>query len=395
MWPASAPDRAASAPPVPVPAAPQAVPAEPAATAAGARIRIGFVSAFFRDGTVGRYFESWLTDLPPARFEVHVYCLNGAQDALTARVCAAAHAVRHWAALPPSRMAAMLAADALDVLVYPELGMDARTFALATQRLADRQCAAWGHPVTTGLREIDVYFTAEAMEPPGAQAHYRERVVGLPGLGTRYAMPVAPVDATRARFGLPADAPLLLCPQSLFKIHPDNDALFAEVLAAAPHARLVLFEGRHPAITARYLARLDAALSAAGIDRPQRVSVLPQCGHADYLRLNTLCAAMLDTRHWSGGNTSLDALACALPIVTLPGNLMRGRQSAAMLEIVGVEDTIARDESHYVELAARLAADRAWRDALAVRIAAGRARLFDDPRPVAALARALEALVDA
>ena len=47
-------------------------------------------------------------------------------------------------------------------------------------------------------------------------------------------MPEVPVDATRERFGLPEDARLLLCPQSLFKVHPDNDALFARVLDAVP-----------------------------------------------------------------------------------------------------------------------------------------------------------------
>jgi CRISPR-associated protein Csy1 len=44
--------------------------------------------------------------------------------------------------------------------------------------------------------------------------------------------------------------------------------------------------------------------------------MLPQCAHDDYLRINTLCDAMVDTLHWSGGNTSLDALACGLPIVS-------------------------------------------------------------------------------
>lgn len=45
---------------------------------------------------------------------------------------------------------------------------------------------------------------------------------------------------------------------------------------------------------------------------------------------------MLDSLHWSGGNTTLDALASGLPIVTLPGEFMRGRQTAAMLNLIGV-----------------------------------------------------------
>jgi CRISPR-associated protein Csy1 len=174
---------------------------------------------------------------------------------------------------------------------------------------------------------------------------------------------------------------LFLCPQSLFKIAPDDDALFACALAAVPAARLVLFEGRHPTLTARYLDRL----AGAGIAR-DRLIVRPQCRHDVYLQMNIACTAMLDTRRWSGGNTSLDAIACGLPIVTLPGRFMRARQSAAMLALAGVEELIARDAEDYVRIAARLVSEPAWRESLAARLRAGRARVFDDPAPVRALA---------
>ena len=362
------------------------------ARAEAPRIRVGFVSAFFRDGTAGRYFEHWITGLARDRFEVHVYHLAPGSDALTQRIAARADAFHHCLRWRPAQLAARLRSDALDVLVYPELGMDATTFAVGALRLAPVQCAAWGHPVTTGLPTIDRYFTAAAMEPEHAESHYREALERLPGLGTRYAMPRAPGDGTREAFGLPPDAPLLLCPQSLFKIHPANDALFARVLAAASRAQLVLFEGRHHALTAAYLARLDRALDAQGVARTGRVHVLPQCAHDDYLRINTLCEAMLDTLHWSGGNTSLDAIACGLPIVTLPGAHMRGRQSAGMLQLIGVPDSIAADADDYVRIATRVVRERAWRATLAQRIERNRAMLFDDPAPVDAFAAALERL---
>jgi predicted O-linked N-acetylglucosamine transferase (SPINDLY family) len=94
---------------------------------------------------------------------------------------------------------------------------------------------------------------------------------------------------------------------------------------------------------------------------------------------------MLDTLHWSGGNTSLDALACGLPIVTLPGALMRGRQTAGMLDVIGVPDLIAADRADYLRIACRLADDAAWRSELRERIALAQGRLFDDPAPIARL----------
>ena len=86
---------------------------------------------------------------------------------------------------------------------------------------------------------------------------------------------------------------------------------------------------------------------------------------------------MVDTLHWSGGNTSLDALACSLPVVTLPGTYMRGRQSAGMLSLLGIPELIARDRADYVVLASRLITEPAWRRSLAERIRAAQDRLFD------------------
>ena len=114
------------------------------------------------------------------------------------------------------------------------------------------------------------------MEPPDAAAHYSERLVLLPGIGTQYSPPAIPEDADRARFSLPQDKVLLLCPQSLFKIHPDNDALLAAVLAAARDTTLVLFEGRHPAITDRFMRRLERAFAAHGIAIRERAIVLAE-----------------------------------------------------------------------------------------------------------------------
>jgi CRISPR-associated protein Csy1 len=231
------------------------------------------------------------------------------------------------------------------------------------------------------------------MEVPGAQAHYTERLVLLPGIGTDYARPAVPADASRARFGLPEGDPLFLCPQSLFKIHPDSDALFARALAASPGARMIVFEGRHPVLTAKYRARLGAAFAAHDLHIDERLLVLPQCSHEDYMRLNASCDAMLDTVRWSGGNTALDGLAAGLPIVTLPGSFMRGRQSAGMLALEGVDELVARDADDYVRIAARLAADRDWRTELRSRIRAGHARVFDDAAPVHALGDVLHRLV--
>ena len=350
--------------------------------APGERLRVGFLSSFFRDCTAGKYFRSWAADLDRSRFDVFVYYTGHVKDEFGTNL---AKSVEHYRRVidTATRVADIVLADAPDVLVYPEVGMDVSGYLLAAMRLAPVQCAGWGHPVTTGQATIDYFLTCEEMEPPGAQAHYREELVRLPGLGTRYPRPQGASAKSRAALGIP-EGHAYLCPQSLFKIHPDNDALFAAILAVDPLAVLVFFSDQDGPLTQAFAERL----AAAGIDPSRRV-FLERMGHADYLRVNAHADVMLDTLHWSGGNTSLDALAMGLPVVTLPGAFMRGRQSFAMVKRLGVEELVAKDADDYVRIATRVAGDRAFRDELSRRIVAGLDRLFDDAQPV----RALEAFL--
>jgi CRISPR-associated protein Csy1 len=356
----------------------------------GRKIRVAFVSRLFFECTAGLYFKRWITELDRTRFEIIVHSLAPREDRVTAEIRAASDRFVLTAA-SVAVIAEMLREAAPDIIVYPELGMDAQTFALAALRLAPVQCAGFGHPVTTGLPTIDYFLSAAAIEPPNAQAQYRERLVLLDGLGTSYPRPNLPAPKSRAWLGLPEAGTLYLYPHSPFKIHPDSDALVARVLAADPAGTLVMFEGQNAAATRKVVERLRAAIGGDA----SRLVVLPVRSHDEYLRINLACDMLLDARHWSGGNTALDALACALPIIAWPGDTMRSRQTAAMLTLCGVPQLIARDAEDYVAIAARLAGDAAWRAEIKAVIAAGSDALFDRPEPIASFAQFLERAVGA
>lgn len=356
------------------------------------RLRVGFFSAFFFNCTVGRYFASWVRDLDRRRFETVVFYANPLVADDTRAIAAAADRFHHFAGHSLYAIARHVAAEELDILVYPELGMNANTFALAALRLAPVQVAGWGHPTTSGLASIDAYFSCAEMEPEGAQDAYRERLVGLPGIGTRYQRPRVEGTRDRDALGLPTDGTLYLCPQSLFKIHPDNDELFARVLLGDPRGRLVFFDYREELVTRQFRQRLSQTLASAGIDAGRRILFLPFMTHADYLNVNARCDVMLDTLHWSGGNTSLDAIAAGLALVTLPGTLMRGRQSAAMLRRIGLEKLVATDRDDYVRIALRAGTDAPWRREIRAALAERAGELFDDIAPTVALSQALEKL---
>ena len=354
----------------------------------GRRLRVGFVGSIFRDCTAGRYFERWITGLDARRFERFVYHVSAFEDDFTRRIAAGCE---HFAALRVGtpQVAARLAADALDVIVHPEVGMTPSSCLLAALRLAPAQLAGWGHPVTTGSDAIDRYLTCAMMEPPEAAAHYVERLVGLPGPGVDYAMPSSPERPRREALGLPAAGRAYFCPQSLFKVHPEMDAFLADILESDPESVLVFFRATVRAVTEQFAGRLQRTLEARGVPARGQVKFLPRMGGEHFRRALAAADVVLDTVRWSGGNTSLDAFAAGTPVVTLPGRFMRGRQTAAMLGAMGLGELVAASRDEYVRIAVEAARDRDRNAALREAIARSRGALFERHEPIAALGEAL------
>ncbi|MGZ5086137.1 MAG: O-linked N-acetylglucosamine transferase, SPINDLY family protein [Usitatibacter sp.] len=355
--------------------------------AGGRRLRVGFVSSVFRDTSAGRYFERWVTALDRERFEVHVYATPHPPDALTARIRDAAES---FLMLPAhgEQAAALIAGDALDLVVHPEVGMHDMSYLLAALRLAPVQVAGWGHPVTTGSEAIDWFVTCGAMEPPDGDAHYVERLIRLPGPGVDYPMPAPAVRATREQLGLP-EGRLYACPQSLFKLHPEMDALIADIVQADPGGKVLFFHSGARLVSEQFVRRLARALHARGIEPRNQVKILPRMEGGAFRQVLALSDVVLDTVRWSGGLTSLDAFAAGAPVVTLPGRFMRGRQTFGMLSLMGIEGLAAASPEEYVRIALEVARDGERNTALREAIAARREALYDRREPVAALSQAL------
>jgi predicted O-linked N-acetylglucosamine transferase (SPINDLY family) len=340
------------------------------------RLRIGFVGKWFFSCTAGNYFERWITRLDAARFERFVYYTGQVNDEVTARIGAASeHFVRLQADVRGNAM--RIRADELDMLIHPEVGMSTGSYLLSSLRLAPIQCAAWGHPVTTGNAAIDAYFSCAEMEPSGFETHYSERVLLLDGIGVDFAMPDMDKTASRADFGLPATGRLYFCPQSLFKIHPDMDEALAKILEGDSSAVLVFFQADSRAVTMAFGDRLTKTLAARGISAKGQLKFLPRLPGDAFRKALALADVLLDPFHWSGGGTSLDAFAGDLPVVTLPGRFMRGRQTAAMLRMMGAEALVAADVDRYVQTAIEVATNQTLNRDLRATISTNKRVLFD------------------
>lgn len=343
------------------------------------KIRIGYASHYLHSYSGTLWLTGWLRYCDRNNFEIYCYYTGNQADAITEKFQEYSDFFYHIPDNLPA-VCEQIIADKLHILVYPEIGMDAPTMQMAGLRLAPVQCAAWGHPVTTGLPTIDYFLSSELMEGQNAQEHYSEKLILLPNIGVSYPKPYIPsVIKTRSDYGLSDDDVIYLCCQAPFKYLPQYDFIVAEIASRVSQAKFVFLRGNV------LKPRLQRAFAAVGLNSEDYCVHLNIPERLDYLMINLLSDVYLDTFTWSGGNTSLEAIACNLPIVTCPGEFMRGRHTDSFLKMIGVTDTIASNEQKYIEIAVRLGLDKPWRRSIAERMSQNHDCLFDDKACVTGL----------
>jgi len=260
------------------------------------------------------------------------------------------------------------------LIYFWEVGSDALNYFLPFFRLAPVQCTSWGTSDTTGAPNIDYYLSSKQWETMDAQTHYSEKLKLLDRVPTCFHPPTPAGQANLSAFGFNPGEHLYFCAQNLFKIHPDFDRLLKAIISRDPLARILLVEGKQNHWTTLLKARLEQNLTSAF----KQVSFLNRLNYNDYLSLVTGADVLLDSLHFSGGNTSYEGLGLGAPIVTLPGAFIRGRFTLGCYRLMGLTQCVATDEADYVERATRLACDPHFRDNAVGEIREARDRLFLD-----------------
>lgn len=380
----------------------------PSRAAATPKLRIGIASAHIRDHSVWNAItKGWVRHLDRSRFEIVLFRLGRDSDAETA-----------WAKLEVAHVeegpttvqgwAEAISGAGLDALIYPEIGMDALTTQLAALRLAPVQAASWGHAESTGLPTIDLYLSAELLEPADAHGNYRETLVRLPNLGV-CVEPLIPSAATPdlKSLGLPEDEPLLLCPGTPFKYSPLYDVLWARIakgltdhgksgwariadrVRGRKFGRLVFFRSGNATMDLLLMQRLRRAFDREKVNFDAHVCIIPHLDRAQFFGLMQRAALMLDTVGFSGFNNALQAVEAGLPLLAREGQFMRGRLASSIMRRLDLPDLVATSDAEFIERAVALAADAAKRGQLKSELASRRGILFNDLAPIRALERCL------
>lgn len=356
----------------------------PIAKKEAGKIKIGIVSSHIYDHSVWHAFtKGILINLDPNQFEIHVFYLGSVFDEETslAKLKSTSFSSQESPLLAWTKL---ICEKNIEVLIYPEIGMHQLTAQLANLRLCDMQIAAWGHPETTGFPNIDHYLSADLYEPDSSDM-YSENLIKLPNLGScYYRLSVTPVQRAIDGLSFGGDAPILLCPGTPFKYNPKNDWMLIEIVKRLGQCRLVFFNHRTE-LSQALKSRLEEKFIAANLSIDDHIVFAPWLESDEFYHLMYQSSVFLDTVGFSGFNTAIQAIDCALPIVTKEGQFMRGRLAAGLLKRIGLSQLVATSDDEYIELAVKLVKDKEYRSEITKKMTEMRPLLYEDTSVIKAL----------
>lgn len=343
--------------------------------------RIGFVVTEGNEGVFLRGMAGIVRNLDPRQLQVTIIGAPSAKDKVRAAIGGEVDYLQLSERFSESIEA--IRAGRFDLLYHWEIGTDCVNYFLPLFRLAPVQCASWGWPVTSGMTDVDYFISSELLEPPGAEAHYTERLVRmryLPNYYERSSLPAAKID--RGGLGISDHQHVYFCGQNPRKLHPDFDVLLGRILRSDTNGIATLVQAAKPAMTAELQRRFVKRLP----DCVERIRWLPRMTRADYLAWMATADCVLDTPHYSGGaNSTYDAFGVGAPVVTLAGEFHRGRYTAAAYQAMEISECTAHSADTYVDIALRLSSDDDFREHVRSRIAERRDVLFENRAAVSEL----------
>lgn len=342
--------------------------------AAGERLRVGYVSPDFGTHPTGILSAPLFGLHDREKFEVHAFSLSPDDGSeIRRRIKADAGRFHDLDGLGFAQALQRVRDARVDVLVDLAGATTGALPELFAHRAAPVQVSYLGFPGTSGAGFVDYLVCDPVCVPPVENGGYGEALVRLPDTFWICEPGVLPQRPSRAAAHLPEDAVVLYAHHPGQKITPEIFSVWMEILKAVPFAALWLIEDR-PGMA----ANLQREAQARGV-RPQRLVFAPRVPYAEYRARILLADLALDTRVYNGGATTLDALACGLPVLTCAGSGFAGRMAASALRAAGLDELVCGDLHGYAQTAIRLARQREALAALKQRVTRARteSRLFD------------------
>jgi predicted O-linked N-acetylglucosamine transferase (SPINDLY family) len=315
-------------------------------TSERSQIRVGFVSADFRDQhPVGILVQSLFAHYDRSQFHFTCYYNSRTYDDSTRKIQSLVDQWTDVESWTDERLHQEIHADEVNILVDLSGHTAKNRLRLFSRRAAPVQVTWLGYPHSTGLSNMDYLIGDSVACPSSSDNLFTETLLPL----QKHCVFCLPSeDIYGPVLPRPKNEPLVLGSfNNLSKVNPSVLALWTEVLLAIPTAHLKL---KTPSFTDQEcLSQVKAIFLDHGIEEERLIFSGPS-GLVDMMQEYNQMDIALDTLPYNGGMTTLQALWMGVPVVAVRGENFCGRMGASILHHAGMADWIATDRGQFIEI---------------------------------------------
>ena len=314
------------------------------------RIRVGYVSADFRNHSAAFAFRPVLLNHDKKQVEITCYSSTQLADELTGEFQRAADRWRDVIAMSDDDLCAQVQADQIDILVDLSGHSAGNRLGLFARKPAPVQVTAWGHSAGTGLPTIDYLFADPVVCPPQLRHLFAEKIFDLPCLISIDPVPyaVAPIYPPVLSNGYVTFAVF----NRASKISDEAIGLWAQILRALPDSKILLKHGGFGAESVR--SRVLEKYSGHGVSG-DRVAFLGATSRQDHLAAFMGVDISLDPFPMGGGVSTWESLQMGVPVVAKLGNTIASRVGGAIVTSAGLGDWVSETADGYLATAVKYA----------------------------------------
>jgi len=319
------------------------------------KIKIGFISAFFTDHTIGKLFKNLIFCLDLKIFDVVVFHSSKTKKGEIYREFFNNNKNGFRNEILPRKLSEKIQIvdkENFDILFYPDIGMSIEFYFLSLIRLARYQIMSWGHPETTGSKSIDFFLCSKNLVAENSEKLYSEKFLIMDKLPMIYDKPFIENKLTDEDL---SKKNIYSCPQTLFKFHPDFDEYLFDILKKDKKAILYLLKDANKVY---YLKLLERFRKNKNFDS-ERVIFLDPLNLNQFINHMGTSSVLLDPIYFGSGNSFHESMFYGTQTVTCPTKYIKSRiVSAAYIQMEIENPPIVKNKYDYVNKAIEIANDK-------------------------------------
>ena len=317
------------------------------------KIRIGFISEFFSNHTIGKLFKGIIFNLSDEKFEKFVFHSHKTDISPIYQEFLNAEKKTNIKNITLSKnfqkSVNEIIQENLDIVFFPDIGMSSEFYYLSFIRFAKIQITSWGHPITTSNDTIDYFLSSKLLETKDAHKRFSEKLILSDYLPMYFYKPkikniLSEKEIVKKNF--------YFCSQNLMKIHPHFDEIIGKILKKDKKSKIFFIKDKNEIISKKLLKRFEKNTL---IDL-NRVTFFEKMGVEDYINTCGSSSVLLDTLYFGAGNSFHESMFYGTPTVTMPTENLKSRIVLGAYKQMQIEKPpVVTSIDEYVDCAVELA----------------------------------------